>query len=375
MRLLFALALAHGDRFGTSALSVVPGEPDVVWGVAGGWGLVRTVDGGASWAWWCEEGLDGRGVSAVLAESADAAWVGTDAGLVRVEGCEVTAVAGAERPVVALARADGAVWAVLRGETGGETVRCDASGCVADGPAAEGWSPKSLRGDGDTLWLTATWVEDRSGELWRRADGRWEKVLDRPAGADDLVVLHADGERLLAWELSRDPEAPPRLLLSTDGGVSFAERFSGGSYADPPPGLVVLPDGFGMYLGTDVGRTWYSPDRGWTWAEVSGSAPVIRCGAGDGTVRYACTDHWADGHDVARLEPGAPWLAAGCLDEVGLEPCVADTCADYLPALAEAGAYGGGQCLPEPEPEPGCGGVAVVLVAALPLGWRRRRLS
>lgn len=375
-----ALALAHGDRFAVVDLSLAPDDPRVAWGATGGWGVVRLREDGAPWEWWCESGLGVADADAVLAWSEASAWVGTDRGvLVLGPGCEVEALSGFPEggEVRRMARFGEGALALVRTSDGGGVVRCEAGGCVTEPVWGSGLSPRSVVVEGSRAWATLVDLTYEQVQTWALLEGVWDLEAVTPWIDGERFLLRVDGDRRLLWRTPLSGPASPALLYSADGGLTERVVLEVGSYADPPPALLLAPDGLGLYLGIEAGRTWYSADGGASWAEVSEATPVLRCGDTVGGRAVACTDHWADGFDVARLDLGAPWLAMGCLDAATPSGCAA-ACAEEADGLEAAGAFGGGQCLPEPAPPGGCStapgpSALACLVPGLVAGLRRRR--
>ena len=157
--LLARIASAHGTAFGAVALAPDPVDPDTAWAIVEGWGLALTRDGGASWAWQCEESLvsgDGepQPVLSVLARTAVGeggparAWVGTRTGLLAVDSaCGVAPVSGLPDGAYVAAMGaldDDAALVLATGPLAGGAYRCDDAGCAPTGLLRDGLFPKSL---------------------------------------------------------------------------------------------------------------------------------------------------------------------------------------------------------------------------------------
>ncbi len=408
--LVARLAHAHGTAFGAVALAPDPVDPDTAWAVVEGWGLALTRDGGATWAWHCEESLVTAGaepqpVLSVLArapgsEGASRAWVGTRTGLLAVDSaCGVAAVPGLPDGAYVAAMGamdDGAALVLATGPVGGGAYRCDDTGCAPGGLVRDGLFPKSLvRARGDGAWWATTVDEDTlAARLWTSADGRtWEELPGEgggalwPDGDVDPRVLEVDGARMLVWARTRADGDVPRLLRTTDGGRTWRAALTHGAWQDPAPGFLRVGDV--RWLGSVRGaRTWRSTDDGATWEDVSLEAPAVRCGAtgpglDGGTRAWLCADHIADGYDVA-LQVGqgdeGAWTPVGCLQEALAPACAAPVCDVYAPLYAEAGALGGSECALDPvAPPEGCGCASGGRATPLAAAWiavaaaRRRR--
>ncbi len=346
--LLVSWSLAHGARFGVSALSVAPDDVAAWWGVASGWGVVHTQDAGASWTWVCDEALGTSAIYDVEAVSAAQALVATEAGLLLVgTDCSVRTVPGLEDgyPAFVLPDGAGAWWVSAYTSARDGLFRCSPDACV-DGPVGgDGVYVKSAVVDGSVLWVTTVSATDLSASL-QRVDGDVATVVATwPDGTVDPRVLAADGSQLLVWAQGRDSDHPPALLSSEDGGVTFTTVLSIGVYTDPVPALLDDRAAGVYYLGTDAGRTFFSSDGGRHFSDVTATAPVVRCSATVGAARIYCADHYADGYDVGTWQFGRPFGGAGCLDDA-LPPACADACAPYLAPFQEAGLYGGEACYP-----------------------------
>jgi hypothetical protein len=379
LRLTVLPALAHGDRFSLSTLSISPDDPDSWWGNANGWGVVHTVDAGANWVWQCEEGLGTQSVNDVLAWEDGAALLATADGVLLVgPSCARSTLSGVPEGAVvtAFARGEGVAFAAVYSEGAGGVYRCDpAEGCTAT--SLQGLYIKSIRAssDGSTVWATTVDPLSLAAALWVSDDGdTFTVVQEWPAGDVDVRLLHADAERLMVWKLPRSDAAVPTLLFSADDGASFAAVYSDGTYTDPVPGLLV--SGNNVWLGSELGRTWRSLDGGRHFFESSETDPAVRCGDARGAQVLACTDHFADGFDIAVWQGGTDWEPRGCLDSAVPESCAADTCGLYQDAFVSAGAYGGGLCYTEPDPPAGCGTAQdASLIPLLLWGARRRRVK
>jgi hypothetical protein len=379
-----AIAWGHGASFGAVAISVAPDRSTEAWSVVEGWGLAHSSDGGETWDWHCEEALGDGAVYGVLALAGGRAAVASRLGVLVVDGaCGVTALAGLPEEAygtAVVAYGDVVLAGVIAPDTAGIVV-CDEATCTPSDVWGDGRFPKSIVVDGTRAWATVVEEATLAASLWRSDDGvAWTEVYAWPAGDTDPRVLDAEGDRLWIWRRTRDEAQTPGLLVSDDGGETFAETLTAGVYTDPAPGFVRL--GETALLGSVYGaRTWRSTDGGRAWTEVSADAPAVRCGHRAGDVAWVCADHLNDGFDVAVTTDGVTFTPVGCLEEAVSADCAAAACAASVDAYVAAGAYGGGQCdaAAEEAPAPeegrcGCGGggAAVVLVV-VPMLSRRYR--
>lgn len=385
-------AAAHSPEFGVSALSARPEAPSELWAAVEGWGMIHSTDGGASFAWLCEESIGVDTVYDVLAWDEAVALAGTVDGLMRVDGeCQGTSVTGLDAGfVLKLARWQGKAAVALIGPERGGVYLCDDDGCAATALEGPAFYPKSFAVDGDTLWVTLVHTDTLAAELYRTTDGvSFTEASSWPAGDTDPRVLWAQGENVYLWTRPRADTAEPGFRKSTDGGAHFTETFTAGYYTDSAPGFLVRDEGKTVLLGSWFGaRTWASTDSGASFVEVSDTAPAVKCGLDLGDHALVCTDHLADGLDVASTTDAEEFTPITCLEEVEPSECAAEACEPYVDAWVTAAAYGGGGCHPEeeesgtPDDPPPCGcasgeGVstagALVAAAALLARWRLRR--
>ena len=121
-------ALAHGNRFSISTVSIAPDDPDAWWANANGWGVVRTDDAGATWAWRCEESIGTISVFDLLALDGGQAVLATADGLLRVgSGCGADPVDGlpAGAQATGLARGTSGYYSSIYLDGSGGLYRCD----------------------------------------------------------------------------------------------------------------------------------------------------------------------------------------------------------------------------------------------------------
>ncbi len=344
-----------------------------------GWGLAHSVDGGASWAWLCEESVGTDTVYDVLAYADGVALAATAHGLVRVDDtCTGSALAGVPAGFAfrVAAYGVGAAAAVIGPEEGG-VVFCDDLTCTPSALWGAKLYPKALVVDGSTLWVSVVWTDTLASALFRSTDGvAFEEVFRWPEGEADPRVMHASGENVLVWTRPRSDAALPALEKSVDGGRTFVRSFEQGYYTDATPGVVA--DGEVVLVGSWFGaRTWRSEDLGASFIEVSADAPAVRCGVRVGNAVLTCADHLADGFSVATTDDLVHFAPLACLEETLPPACAEAACEPYLDAWVSAGAYGGGRCdvhtgdtaEPTPAPECGCSGAwapgwALALVGA-----------
>lgn len=341
------LALGHGNSFTVTAISEAPdGE---LWYVSLGWGAFQQGADG-EFLYTCDEAVGSSAMTDVLALGGGEALLASYDGLLHYDAdCGLGLVPGlpdGDFPTE-LVRLGDAVYAAVEHadpEADMGVYRCSPDGCEATplvGP--EVW-PKSLVTDGTTLWVTLT-APDLSAALWRSADGEaWEQVRSWPAGSDIPELLAVRGEHIFLWWQTREEEGTNRLERSDDAGGSWANVLEAGAKTDEVPAMVELGAGAGWLLGNSTLRLYQSFDDGLTWVDANAAHlehPAIRCASDDG--RWACTDHFADGYDLARVS-GFSLVPVTCMDRSAPAGCVDGGCDATWTALADFGSYGGGRC-------------------------------
>ncbi len=368
-------AAAHGERFSLSRISASPDDPDIWWANANGWGVVYTLDAGATWAWRCEEGIGASSVYDVLAIEGGQALLATSEGLQQIDAdCASSMWTGlpADSFAGVLARGPDVIYAAVFADGDGSLFRCAGGACEAT--SLTGTYVKSVRAIASgVVYVTTVDPTTLAAALWTSTDGQtFTPVQSWPDGDYDVRVLYAEEERLLLWRLPRSDADIPALLYSSDGGVTHQIVLTDGQYTDPVPGLAV--SGQNVWLGSDIGRTWRSLDGGRHYFEVSETEPAVRCGEQAGDRLLICSDHFADGFDAAVWQGGQGWAGAGCLDGAEVDSCASEACEVYADAFYDAGAFGGGECYAAPEDPTGCGSSAMLLPGLWALGWGTRRM-
>ncbi|MGK4007623.1 MYXO-CTERM sorting domain-containing protein [Sorangium sp. So ce1036] len=310
------------------------------------YGLLTTRDGGASWHWICERAVgydDTNGVyppiamaagGRVLAALSNGIAVGTEggcgwAGAAELAGQEVidlsirqgdpshvVAVAGGVSPRLWESRDGGASWARAGAPmppgfqvrtvdiAPSEPQRVYVSGLVSAGATVQGALARSL--DGGETWETAT------------VPGSTTARAPYIAGIDpfDAGVLYV-----------RLAGAPGSLLVSTDGGATFAPVFETQGFARA---FAISPDGATVAVGSDIDGVWRAPSSTLEFEKVSSVAP--RCFAWTEAGLHACATEFLDGFTIGRSVDGGatfePLLRQPCLR--GPLACAAGTPAGEL---------------------------------------------
>lgn len=382
MWFLVSTVLAHGSRFGVTRISVPQADPSAIWAIAGGWGIIHSSDAGGHWTWICEESLGAVSIYDIEAISAHAAVVATSGGLFRLDDtCGFARIEGLPDDGYPgfIVAAVGGWWVSAYSEARDGLWWCNESdGCVEGPVGAPDLFVKSVVVDEERLWVSTIDANTFRSSVWRVEDGEPVEVGHWDGANEEPNVLYARGAHLMVWLQSHDAAHIPRLLISSDAGANYADGVALGVYTDPVPSLLDGGDGRTFYLGTDGGQTYFSPNGGLSFTEVTESAPVIRCSTSDGTRVLLCADHYIDGFDVGVWRFGRPFEGLGCLDEAVPASC-ASSCEAYVETFLEVGSFGGGQCRPVfAEPPPGCqhtplgSSLLLGLAAICRTTWRRR---
>ncbi|HEX2372382.1 MAG TPA: hypothetical protein VHO93_00245, partial [Actinomycetota bacterium] len=325
------------------ALAFAPGDPAVAYAGTGqgealaalGIGLLRSVDGGASWRPLIAQELLGAGFFDLQVDPADAdrllaattagLWASADGGRGwerRLEGRSWAASAGAGGELLA-----GGEQGLHRSEDGGATWRR-----VPLASAPGRFDRVAIaRAAGDRVAYVFA-AGDGVGHLWRREgpDGPFEPVKPPP----DLHSRRA----WHSWACAADPGDPEVVWLGASGlhrgargadgrwsWVDLTARPSGdslplGQHAvvfEPgdPRALYVANEG-GLYRSPDGGRSWRSLGIGLAVAEVGqlvDHGAWLLAGAGPlGTLRYEGGEVWCP---VGAADPAV--VAGGELVEAG----------------------------------------------------------
>lgn len=273
-------------------------------------GLFVSRDGGASFAWVCEESLGyGGRWDAPLALGADGALsLGLPDGALRGEDDCAFARTFSGAPVVDLAASpDGArVYGAAHREDGAALVLRS-----TDGGRSYATLPLGLAG---VTLTTLDAAPSRVGRLWAigvrgapsravllRSDddgARFEAVAGEIAGAEAAFLSAVD---------ARDPErlwvrvprgSDTELLRTDDGGRSWRSALT---VRGPMEGFALAADGR-VWAGGSVAGLWRSRDG--ERFEAVDSAPVL-CLRHHGGALYVCADHTRDGVALARVRDGA----------------------------------------------------------------------
>ncbi|HZA81559.1 MAG TPA: hypothetical protein VFC13_08815, partial [Actinomycetes bacterium] len=325
------------------AVAFAPGDPSVAYAGTGqgealaalGVGLLRSGDGGATWAPLPARELLGAGFSDLLVDPGDAGrllaattaglWASPDGGRRwerRLAGRSWSVSVGAGGELLA-----GGEFGLHRSEDGGVTWRRVP---LASAPAGFDRVAVAHAARGQLAYVFA--AGDGVGHLWRREDqgGAFHPVKP-PADLDSRRARHS-------WSCAVDADDPEVVWLGAAGlhrgvrgadgrwsWVDLAARPAGDSV---PPGqhamlfepgdprvLYVANEG-GLYRSPDGGRSWRSLGVGLAIAEVDRLADLgawLLAGGGElGTLRYEGGEVWCPvGSGDPAVVAGGELVAAG----------------------------------------------------------------
>jgi hypothetical protein len=392
-------AAAHGPRWPSSiglTMDSSAAPPPVQW-IALSFGPVWSRDGGATWAWACEEGLgypdwfdptyvlrpDGSLVTSVPAgveRSTDdgCSWTVTPVG---PAGAHVTSMA-----LHASSPDEFFVTWTLTAASGG--IERSTDGGLTFTPVLERpdvsmvrlvWSPA----DATRLYALTQSVDQTTYTLLRSDDGgaAWTDLpLDAAFGSAVPALLAAGRDDPdVVWLARRPGTSMDVLVRSGDGGATFAD------WGDLGAGLVAFAErADGSVWVSSSAELLYSPDGAAGLAPAPGTPPgTARClyELPDGL--YACAENYVDGYSVGRTVDGSTWEPVFVFEDIdGLLDCpagtpVADVCTPLWPQVKEtyasppAGASdagtggGGGGCRCAAVPGRGAPAAPLLLLAAL----------
>jgi photosystem II stability/assembly factor-like uncharacterized protein len=323
------------------ALAQDPREPAIVYCGTGegnwwswlGAGLLRSQDGGATWAPHCGPPFIGQGFYDLRVDPADGArllagttgglYLSTDAGLTWVQTRAATTWA------LALAPADAAT----------ETLAASGDGLFRSTDGGATWAAVTLPGAPAASWDRLSVVIAPSSPatayawgsaggaafLWRRAGGTWTAVTPPPG----VKVNQAWYD----WFLAVSPDLDTQIYCGAidvhrgdlSGGaphwLDISTKPAGGDSIHPDQHVIAFEPGDpdSIYVGND-GGLFHSPDRGVTWrhcnngleiteleylAQDLGSAQWVIAGTQDnGTVRWTGSPTWTHIADGDGGHPG-----------------------------------------------------------------------
>ncbi|MEK9507001.1 hypothetical protein WI460_02240 [Gemmatimonadota bacterium Y43] len=281
-----ALRYRHVGPVGNrvSAVTGVPGDPNVYWIGAASGGIWKTTDGGHSWRpVFDDHGVQSIGALAVAPSDPDVVWAGTGEPFIR---SNVSHGAG-----------------VFRSDDGGES-------WVSTGLEATGRVARIVvhPDDPGTVWVAALghlYGDQEERGVFRTRDGgaRWERVLftDAGTGASDLWLDPDDPDHLIAgmWTMhirtwGRWSGGPGGgLFESTDGGTTWS-RMEGRGLPTGTIGKVGLagtpadPDRIYALIETNAnaeiddldyeheGVVWRSDDGGASWRMINADHALVQ---------------------------------------------------------------------------------------------------
>jgi MYXO-CTERM domain-containing protein len=415
-------AEAHANgRFPAAGQLVVHPKDESTIAVQTTYGFITTHDGGASWAWTCEEAAFYSGIldPPIAITESGALLAGVFDGLaVSPDGCSYGLVPGGliDKVVVdvSVERMDprraiavtsngmsgntfltelwetgdnGATWAIagVALPTDFLALTGDVAPSNPDRVYLSGFVPLG----GSEYQGVIERTSDR-GESWQRFEVPDTAVDDGPF----LAAVHPDNADLLYVRLTG---IPGRLLRSDDGGETWEEIFVGKGKLK---GFAQSPDGTEITVGGDDDGLWRSSAADLAFQKVSEIG--VQCLTWAASGLYACGREGLDGFTVGvsldRGETFTPLHHLSCLDgPVSCDPAteVGALCPSAWPATAAAiqantcagggGGSGGGGGGEPPEDDPSCctvapgsatpsrGALFALLLGGLAFGARRRR--
>ena len=247
-----------------TAVSGIPGKPNIYYVGAAGGGIWKTIDGGATWkAIFTHEATSSIGALAVSASNPQVVWVGTGEANIRND---VTDGRGVYRSTDG-----GQSWQFMGLKDAGQistiVINPHDPDDVFVAVVGHAWAPSADRG------------------VFRTTDGgkTWQKVLfvNDQTGASDLVMEPGNPMVLFAgmWQVRRYPWAlddggpGSGLYRSTDGGTTWKKLTDG--LPDGPYGRIAVavapsnPNHVYALIEAKTGLLWGSDDMGDHWHAVS----------------------------------------------------------------------------------------------------------
>lgn len=177
-----------------------------------------------------------------------------------------------------------------------------------------------------------------------------------------------------------------RILVTTNGGTSFKEIWSGG----PPFGFALSPDGKKVWVGSGSGGLFMADTATFNFSQKQPF--VVKCLTAVGNRLYVCATEFGSGFVLGEsVDDGTTFTPVYKLSQIrGPLQCAANTetakCVAEWPQLKVAlGIDGGTEPPPPPPPESSCGctsaiganvgagSIAAFALAALAVARRRRR--
>jgi MYXO-CTERM domain-containing protein len=315
-------ALAHGRPTAVHHLAFDPADPDRLV-LQTTFGLVESVDAGASWRWICAAsyGADPTVEDPdVVVSSGGALVLATFGGVAVSDLCEVTFAEGPVRAsyVVDLAAdptSASIVWGVVSsGVVPDVVVRSDDAGgtfaqigtpiddILLERIAVAPSRPTRIYASG-AVPMTAT--EPRRAFFLRSDDaGETFARIEIPLSADErfphvLAVDPTNPERVFV-KIERAPldADPERLLVSEDGGATFEPLFE----LPMLRGFAVSPDGRTLWAGSALGGLWAARDGASAFEQI-GEQHVL-CLEARGAELWMCLDQSFDGFALGRSSDG-----------------------------------------------------------------------
>lgn len=305
--LLASSALANGRMPGANDLVFSAGDPARMVARAT-FGIVQSVDRGATWSWVCEQAIDVSGVvadppitmtadgtlvllpptgSALVSSDRGCNWVRVAAPLVATRGADLTVDPSDEKRVLVvtstLRKVDDAGFGVYENLV--VETRDDARSFVLLATLPGDFEAETIevaRSDARRIYVSGSDAHDpRLGVILRSDDAgaTWSRsILSLPAGTGSLWIsgIHPrDPDRLWVRVAARGDTIgllPARLYLSTDKGATFTmlAATTKGMF-----GFALSPDGSSVAYGGPTDGLFVGPSDGSGF--VKRSALGVRC--------------------------------------------------------------------------------------------------
>lgn len=299
--------LDGGNGHVSSILSLAEGRDGDLWAGTFADGVFRLRGGRLVQRYGQADGVPSGHVRAIAVDAAGQVWVGTRAGVVRVDGAGVhppPALPGMPRGLVtALAAIDGGLW--IGSVEGASVLRAD--GTVERVPLEQaGGDPRTVFGFhkvGDAVWITS----DRG--LYRVRGGRLARVgLEQGLPVDTVFSLLADAAGN-AWITSNRGvlRLPLRRYTEIDGLPSAQGNGSSS------PAAIRRRDG-SLWIATAAGVASVAPARLARYADRPPPPPVIEAVSVDGrTLDWHALEALSGGSRLAVTYAGLSYLLPECI--------------------------------------------------------------
>jgi hypothetical protein len=303
------VARANGVFPAVSQLVVEPGEPTHLY-LRTTFGVVFSLDNGASWSWICEDALGYTNTLppiAVLEGGELVIGVPTGVSHGKVSECGFKRSTGIDANVVDLAvvkKTPNAMVALGIDYTTHATQVYESTDSGASfaaiGPSFPGFLGTTIDvapGDPDVIYVSGMPTSGSGGLLLRSTD---HGVSFEPHSIPDSVgqqwpyigAIDAENSNRVFVRLA---EVPGRLKVTTDGGETFSEPLR---LDDALQGFALSPDGKSVFVSSPARGTFRADSTALEFEQLACSG--VSCLKWNGDVLYACGDQTIDGYTVGR---------------------------------------------------------------------------